>query len=624
MKSQLPCALHDIFIFTETWLTNNVMSSELGFHNYDIYRYDRTTQTSMLSRGGGVLIAVRNNLQSKLIVIENNSIELLFVLLNISNLTIIIGSVYIPNKSNENVYNSYFDYIETLYKKYQNAIFLLLGDFNLPSANFSNAYSYFDDKLALLNLSQLNCIKNNKNTILDYVLTNSTTTDVDLCINPIMPIDIYHPPLTVTFTHNITNYLSCYDYTYNWRAGNYISIIKYLGNVDFIGYFNKNSIENCLNLFYYHIRYIMDHFIPKIQIRESEYPKWFSKELRTLIKQKKIAHNIYKYSNNITNYQKFSNLRTKCKHLRHRDYTFHIQISQNAVKSNPKLFWKFVNENNKNSHKLPNSMSYLDKEVNNGNDIVNLFKEYFSNTYITNDITCPETNLKQNNIETINKIELKQIDIFNELWNISYNTAIGPDKISPLFLKKCAFILTPAITSLFNKSLLSGIFPEQWKSSYITPIFKKGNRCLINNYRPISKLSIIPKLFSKLVNNIITPLCNKLLSNDQHGFRQNRSTITNLCIFKHAILDSFEMQSQTDVIYTDMEKAFDRVNHKLLINKLKTYGFTEPLLSWFYSFISGRTQIVKYKNYISEQILVTSGVPPRRPFIPNIILPFYK
>lgn len=82
--------------------------------------------------------------------------------------------------------------------------------------------------------------------------------------------------------------------------------------------------------------------------------------------------------------------------MRLRDYTLHIQISQNAVKSNPKLFWKFVNENNKNIYKLPNTMSYLDIEVNNGNDIVNLFKEYFSNTYITNDITCPKINLKQN------------------------------------------------------------------------------------------------------------------------------------------------------------------------------------------------------------------------------------
>jgi len=202
-----------------------------------------------------------------------------------------------------------------------------------------------------------------------------------------------------------------------------------------------------------------------------------------------------------------------------------------TVKSNPKLFWKFVNENNKNNHKLPNTIPHLDKEVNNGNDIVNVFKEYFSNTYVTNDITCPQINLKENYIEAINTIELKQIDIFNELWNISYKTAICSDEKSPLFLKECAFILTPAITCLVNKSLLSGIFPDQWKSLYISPIFKKGNKCLINNYRPISKMSIIPKLFSKLVNNTITPLCNKLLSNDQHGFRQNRSKITNLCIF---------------------------------------------------------------------------------------------
>jgi len=84
-----------------------------------------------------------------------------------------------------------------------------------------------------------------------------------------MPIDVFHSPITVTFTHHITNYLPCYDYTYNWHAGDYISIVKYLGNVEFIDYLNKNNIENCLNLFYYHIRYIMDQFISKIQIRES-------------------------------------------------------------------------------------------------------------------------------------------------------------------------------------------------------------------------------------------------------------------------------------------------------------------------------------------------------------------
>lgn len=116
-------------------------------------------------------------------------------------------------------------------------------------------------------------------------------------------------------------------------------------------------------------------------------------------------------------------------------------------------------------------MTYLDKEVDNGKDIANLFKEYFSNTYISNNIACSQVILKENNINSINKIELKQLNIFKELWNINYKTAIGPDDISSIFLKKCVFILTPVITSLFNKSLSSGIFPKQWKSSFITSIF---------------------------------------------------------------------------------------------------------------------------------------------------------
>lgn len=94
---------------------------------------------------------------------------------------------------------------------------------------------------------------------------------------------------------------------------------------------------------------------------------------------------------------------------------------------------------------------------------------------------------------------------------------------------------------------------------------------------------------------------------------KNDQQYQNLCIFKHSILESFNIQSQTEVIYTDMEKAFNRLNHKLLINNLKTYGFTEPLISWFYSFFTNRTQIVKYENYLSEQITnkndITLGIP---------------
>lgn len=119
------------------------MSSELGFHIYDIFRLDRTTQTSLLSRRDGVLIAIRNNTHPKLIKIENSNIEMLFVLIKMSNLKIIIGFVCI-NKLNENVYNEYFNTIDSLYEKFDYSTFILFGDFNEPSANFSNVYSYFD------------------------------------------------------------------------------------------------------------------------------------------------------------------------------------------------------------------------------------------------------------------------------------------------------------------------------------------------------------------------------------------------------------------------------------------------------------------------------------------------
>lgn len=213
-----------------------------------------------------------------------------------------------------------------------------------------------------------------------------------------------------------------------------------------------------------------------MQKHDFKFPIWFSKELRCLIKQKKIAYDLNKHSNDLKNYFEFSKLRSKCKHIRHRDYSLYTINSQREIKKYPTFFWKFVNDKSTNNHKLPNVMSYLNKEADNEKDIIHLFKNYFSDTYVSNNNTYPQSVVEENNLTPISKIQLNQIDVFNELWNINLKTAIGPDKLSPIFLQKCAFILTPVITALFNKSLETGIFPDQWKSSFITPIFKKGKK----------------------------------------------------------------------------------------------------------------------------------------------------
>jgi Reverse transcriptase (RNA-dependent DNA polymerase) len=168
----------------------------------------------------------------------------------------------------------------------------------------------------------------------------------------------------------------------------------------------------------------------------------------------------------------------------------------------------------------------------------------------------------------------------------------GSGQISPEFLYKCADHLASPLHVIFNKSLSSGEFPDDWKKSFLTPIYKSGDRTNIENYRGIAILSAIPKQFEKLfvmnfTNFLILTINNSTVS------QKNRSINSNLMIYTKFIFDAFENNNQVDAIYTDFSKAFDSVDHKILLDKLNILGFTGNFLNWIASYLSGRTQIVE-------------------------------
>lgn len=115
-------------------------------------------------------------------------------------------------------------------------------------------------------------------------------------------------------------------------------------------------------------------------------------------------------------------------------------------------------------------------------------------------------------------------------------------------------------------------FPSCWKLSYIYPIFKSGDRNDIQNYRPISKVNVLSKLFEKLLEPKITSSLNQTICNMQHGFCKAKSTITNLLIIYTDLVATVQEKGQVDAIYTDLRKAFDSVNHNILILKLSKLG----------------------------------------------------
>ena len=174
----------------------------------------------------------------------------------------------------------------------------------------------------------------------------------------------------------------------------------------------------------------------------------------------------------------------------------------------------------------------------------------------------------------------------------------------------CSAIEEP-LTKLFNKSLNECKFPSQWKLAYITPIYKKGPKELCNNYRPVSLLSCVGKVFERCVYKHIFNYLNEnaLLTPLQSGFIPGDSTVNQLLRIYNDLCLSFDSGVTTQAVYFDISKAFDKVWHRGLLTKLQAIGIRGKLLDWFCNYLSGRLQSVVIKGESSEIKTIQAGVP---------------
>jgi hypothetical protein len=178
------------------------------------------------------------------------------------------------------------------------------------------------------------------------------------------------------------------------------------------------------------------------------------------------------------------------------------------------------------------------------------------------------------------------------------------------------------LASIFNMSLASSVFPTTWKTAQVTPIFKKGNRQVIANYRPISLLPLLSKVMEHAINK---QLCEHLetsglLHPSQHGFRRKRSTNTALLILSNRLFIAKNNGQITAMASLDYSRAFDTINHDLLLSKLAKCNISSSTVSWFKSYLSDRKQYVLYNGVASDTVLVTHGVPQGSILAPILFL----
>ena len=207
--------------------------------------------------------------------------------------------------------------------------------------------------------------------------------------------------------------------------------------------------------------------------------------------------------------------------------------------------------------------------------------------------------------------------------DLDSSKASGPHCIPVVVLKNCEPELSYILAKLFNNCLKESCFADSWKVSSVVPVFKNvGERSTAKNYHPVSFLSLVSKVFEKLVNNRIVDHLEKcgLFSDFQYGFRSSRSTADLLAIVSDRIVRAFNRAGATRAVALDISKAFDRVWHAGLLHKRKSFGISGQIFGLISSFLSNRQLQVVLDGKSSQEYLVNAGVPQGSILGPTLFL----
>ena len=283
------------------------------------------------------------------------------------------------------------------------------------------------------------------------------------------------------------------------------------------------------------------------------------------------------------------------------------------IKVNPKFFYSYAKRFSKTKPKVgplldPTTNKLTDDNLQMANILQDQYKSVF--TPPKSQYNNPDLNPSQVT-EKLDYIDFTEEDFIREIQTLSPNSAAGPDGFPAIFLLKNKSQLAKPLRLIWQNILDTGFTPKILKTSYITPIFKKGNQGLPENYRPVALTSHVTKVFEKIVRKNMQDHLerNNLYNSNQHGFRSGRSCLSQLLAHTERLIHHIENGNNVDVIYLDFSKAFDRVDHSILLRKLERNGICGKLLCWIKSFLTGRSQRVSVNTRLSKNADVISGVP---------------
>lgn len=579
----------DVAVFTETWLDETCGESAVQLRNYTTIRKDRAN-----GRGGGIVCFVRDTFSCCLIgereipSLVTLKSELLCVF--IKELFLVVISIYHPfwndNVANNTAISCLVDIVDYVYVQYSSKVRIVLcGDFNDLRHQFSQLSS-------LTNLSTVVNFPTRADHILDQIFVNFSVSHHARKFPPLGSSDhcvvFWSPSPTrkIPATKRVIRKFSA-SRLFGFRSS--------IANIDWIALITSfNDLDDAVACLINSLVSLFDYHFPSRTVRfRSSDPEWMKGSLKILIDDRDRA-----FSD--CNWAKYYRLREKVKvHTRSLKNLFLTKASSTG---SAKSMWKAIRCVGRTGHSSSSSRFDADD-----------FNDFFSSNFASPPSSQSSHSERIPDVAVpVDFVEVSVTDVFFQLRKLK-NKGSGCDNLSPWIFKDCAVFLAPVVTLLLNRSLREGHFPKCLKLANVIPIQKSSHPSRIEDFRPISMLPVLSKVFERAVlKKFILPRVTQSIHPSQFAYipRPGTGTTSALVLLYHQILEFLDTSSgAVRVLSIDFSKAFDKLSHTAVLDACSQLGLNSLCIEWIKSFLSDRMQRVVCGSSSSSWTRVTSGVP---------------
>ena len=619
----------DVIGVSETWNSfDNPIKTNVQIPRYDYFPYQSHSQN------GGVALYVKSGLTpiprpelSK----DSTDFETVWVEVeNNNDKNYLFCCAYRHPSSDIETFTEYLQVTLSHPSVFNKQVFIL-GDFNIDLLNYNshtpttNYVNFFFSKQFLPYIIHPSRVSGNSASLIDNIFANIS--DNESISGNIMTQITDHFPQFLIVKHTGISYKNLSYYQHDFSNLNEENLLNDFAHLDF-SYLNDSNLDvNAkFNRFLSSLDEVVKTHAPlkKLTKRDIKFRNkpWINRKIQKMMR---IRDKLLKRLQNSNDpslrdlYKKFRNRVANSLKASKASY-FYDYFQKNS--NNMKQLWsgiKSVIDVRKSSN--INVISKLkDSNGNTTSDpavIANIFNKFFVN--VSHDITknIPRSNKSPlslmgsrvgNSFFTAPTVPTEISDIISLLKS---GKSLGPNSIPMKILKSLSPLISSPLSQIINESFQSGIFPDKMKLAKVTPFFKKGCVLTASNYRPISLLSVFSKITEKAMHERLYKFLEKheILYSLQCGFRANHSINHALVSLTEAIKNSLDNKKFGCGIFIDLPKAFDTVNHEILLTKLEHYGIRGTVLDWFKSYLSDRIQYVSVNGSNSSYLSITCGVP---------------